>query len=220
MLKPSNMVKSLVCRALILGSLGLFLIGCEGSSSAKDAMNACATALDQNDAQAFVNSFDLKACASNQIKSMTQANDALNTLDLLGRNLGIGGMEDLLGNVFDMENSLRQNFVKKSSTGELANECARQNTTGCPWVPQSLRQAQIKEAGLIAVARVKTPANLTTWIALAKKDKKWLIVGWAPLEDEAKNFAQEYQGQKTTPKSNDKPHTKPNPKKEAPGDII
>ena len=105
----------LTCLCLGIASFALF--GCEVTgSSPRDMLVDCAKALEQNDASAFIGCFDLKACASTQIQNMTKENDALNTLDLLGRNLGIGGMEDLLGNVFDMENSLRQNFVKKSST--------------------------------------------------------------------------------------------------------
>ena len=177
---------------ILLGCLGL--MGCDSNNpSAKDSLIACANALEQNDAQAFINSFDLKACAANQIKNMTKANDALNTLDKWGKDLGIGGMQDLIDNVFDMENSLRQNFVKKSSTGELALECQRQTTPGCPWEPKSLRQAQVKLSGPdVAVARVKTPANLTTWLGLARKQKKWVIVGWGSLEDEARAYAEEY----------------------------
>lgn len=186
--------KKLFAVLLCILVLNVTLTGCESKKSAKDTLVACATALEQNDAQGFINSFDLKSCAANEIKNVTQANDALFTLDQLGRNLGIGGMDDLIGNVFDMENSLRQEFVRKSSTGELANECASQSTPGCPWVPKSLVSAQIKEYSQnVAVARVKTPKNLTTWLALAKnKAEKWVIVGWATLEDTAKTYAEDF----------------------------
>ena len=210
MFSPAKVLRKLGLTCLFLGSLTFY--GCDMTgSSAKDMLVDCAKALEQNDASAFVGYFDMAACASTQIQNVTKGNDALNTLDLLGRNLGIGGMEDLLGNVFDLENSLRQDFVKKSSTGVLAKECSKKEETGCPWVPISLRQADVKEfAPNQAVARVKTPAGLTTWLALAKKDKGWLIVGWAPLEMQAKEYTESFiQGRE--PKTI-KPKTKPKSK--------
>ena len=195
-------------------------MGCDiADPSPKEMLHKCAKALDENDASAFIACFDMKACASVQIQTMTRENDALNTLDFLGRNLGLGGMEDLIGNVFDMENSLQQNFVKKSSTGELAKECSRKEKTGCPWVPESLRKAEVKTHGdNQAVARVKAPTGITTWLALGKKDKGWHIVGWAALESDAKRYAEDYiLGKQTPPPA---PQEKKSKKKDKSGEPL
>ncbi|MBR4741473.1 MAG: hypothetical protein IK079_01050 [Desulfovibrio sp.] len=176
--------------------LALFLFGCEiGSPSAKKVLLEAAKALDVNDAQAFLTCFDLKACATNEIKNLTEKNAALSTLDQMGRTLGIGGMEDIIGNVFDMERNLRQNFMRKVSTGVLAKECSKSEISGCPWVSNALRQAEVKEDKRFkdcAVARVTTPTKLTTWLALAKFGKEWRIVGWAEMQDLAEKFAHQY----------------------------
>lgn len=157
--------------SLLLLILLLGLCACElGGKSASSALQEVATALEKNDASAFVAQFDLKACAANEIKNITEANEALSTLDQLGRRLGLGGMEDLLGNVFDVERELRQDFARKVSTGELALTCRKQQKPGCPWVPESLRRAEVEKISeTAAVARVVTPEKLTTWLALVKE---------------------------------------------------
>ncbi|MCR5815134.1 MAG: YfbM family protein [Desulfovibrio sp.] len=177
--------------SLLLLILLLGLCACElGGKSASSALQEVATALEKNDASAFVAQFDLKACAANEIKNITEANEALSTLDQLGRRLGLGGMEDLLGNVFDVERELRQDFARKVSTGELALTCRKQQKPGCPWVPESLRRAEVEKISeTAAVARVVTPEKLTTWLALVKEGESWRIVGWAVLKETAQAYA-------------------------------
>ena len=197
---------------MFLFSLILLTCACDLSgSSAKNTLNKVAEALDKNDISTFIDQFDIKACAVSEIKNVTESNEALSTLDHLGRTLGLGGMEDLIGNVFDVENSLRQNFRKKVSSGVLQNECSRQDKPGCPWVSKSLRNAETHTVSdTAAVARVKTPASVTTWIALRKKGKEWRIVGWADMEEVARSFAvreslaPEEEKTKTSPKEKEK----------------
>ncbi|MBQ7608307.1 MAG: hypothetical protein IJU76_10115 [Desulfovibrionaceae bacterium] len=169
----------------------LFLVSaCGETPTAKSALANVALALEQNNASLFLAHFDLKACAAGQIRNMTDANDALYTLDKLGKSLGIGGMEDLLGNLYDVEHSLKQNFVKKVSTGALVQECSRSDASGCPWVPDSLRRADVRKVDdSCAIARIVSPAKMTTWLALAKRGERWMIVGWADLEETAKRYA-------------------------------
>ncbi|MBO4336258.1 MAG: hypothetical protein J5846_10590 [Desulfovibrio sp.] len=193
--------KSLMVLVLLIG-----LCGCEfGGNPAGTVLKQAALALEKNDASAFVAQFDLKACAANEIKNITEANEALSTLDQLGKSLGLGGMEDLLGNVFDVERKLRQDFARKVSTGELALECQRQEKPGCPWVPESLRRGELVSLSeSAAVARVTSPKKLTTWLALAKEGEAWRIVGWAVLKDVAEAYA----------RGENKPEKKPTPKKQ------
>ncbi|MCR4667063.1 MAG: hypothetical protein K5657_07195 [Desulfovibrio sp.] len=100
-------------------------------------------------------------------------------------------MEDIIGNVFDVENNLRQNFRKKVSSGALQKECAKEENSGCPWVPSALRAAEIKEfSSNAAVARVKTQTQATTWLGLCRKKDRWVIVGWADMEETARRFAE------------------------------
>lgn len=182
---------SYVSRLALVRAICLFFSGCElGGKSPATPLNLAAQALEKNDASSFVAQFDLKACAANEIKNITDANEALSTLDQLGRSLGIGGMEDLLGNVFDVEKKLRQDFARKVPTGELALECGRKERPGCPWEPASLRKAEVKTLSeTAAVARVVSSKQLTTWLALAKKGEDWRIVGWAVLEETAQAYA-------------------------------
>ena len=75
-------------------------------------------------------------------------------------------------------------------TGELVAQCTRSQSPDCPWEPQALKKAEVKELGTdAAIARVTTPANMTSWLALRKVGEKWLIVGKAVLEDQAAKFA-------------------------------
>jgi hypothetical protein len=58
-------------------------------------------------------------------------------------------------------------------------------------VPASLRGARIKELGPdAAVAHVTVPGNIATWIAMAKINGEWKIVGLSPQEDFAARYAQ------------------------------
>ncbi|MBQ7457248.1 MAG: hypothetical protein IJS54_06570 [Desulfovibrio sp.] len=184
------MTNGVRCLCVLCVLVWVGIAGCTQGQSAKDCLMVCAKALEDNDAQGFLNQFDLKACALSQIKNMTDSNDALHTLDRLGRTLGIGGMEDLLGNVLDVEHSIKQQFVKKVSTGALVQECSRSEKTGCPWVPTALRNADIRTLSKQAVvARIVSPTKMTTWLAIQKQGEKWRITGWAALEDVAGQYA-------------------------------
>lgn len=165
------------------------LLGCTTSGPQK-ALDAQADALSKNDSAAFLAQMDLKAFAANQVKNMTRDDQALSTLDSMGRMLGLGGMDELLGSVIDMEARLGKQYTRGVSTGELAAQCRTAATPDCPWVPESLRKAQVTELGQdAAVAKVTTPAGMTSWLALRKKGERWLVVGQAMLEGTAKEYA-------------------------------
>ena len=161
------------------------------TSGPQSALNGMADAMQAHDSAAFLAYVDMKAFAANAIKSLTREDKALSTLDRLGRTLGLGGMEDLLGSVMDMERDLTERFTRGVSTGELEAGCRRAETPDCPWVPQALRHAQVTELDSVAaVARVTTPARMSSWLALRKEGERWRVVGHAALEGAAREYAQ------------------------------
>ena len=170
-------------RALLLPLvvlLGALVAACVTSGPQK-ALNDVADALSKNDGGAFLAQLDMKPFATNQIKNMTREDQALNALDSMGRLLGLGGMEDLLGSVVDMQARLQKQYMRGVSTGELVAQCAKADTPDCPWVPELGDGA--------AIAQVTTPARMTSWLALRKVGEKWLVVGQAVMESTAREYA-------------------------------
>lgn len=198
-------------RALLLPlalMLGLLAAACVTSGPQK-ALNALADALNKNDSAAFLAQLDMKSFAVNHIKNMTKDDQALGALDSMGRMLGLGGMEDLLGSVVDMQARLQKQFTRSVSTGELMAQCGAAETPDCPWVPESLKNAKITELGAdAAVAQVTTPARMTSWLALRKVGENWLVVGQAVMESTAREYAQ----QKTAPAKAAPAPVQPTPK--------
>ena len=181
-------VRALFVTALLLCTM---LLACRAAGPERTLENV-ANALKNNDSTAFLAQLDMKALATNHVKSLTQQNKALKSLDSLGRMLGMGGMEDVFGNVLDVQTTMHDSFVRGVSTGELQAQCRRATTPDCPWVAESLRGAQVKSLGeTAAVARVTTPEGMSSWLALRKQGENWRIVGQAILEDEATAFAKE-----------------------------
>lgn len=177
------------CLALAL-LLVCLLCACQ-TSGPKEALNAMAKAMRGNDAPAFLSLLDMRSYASNRIRALAREDKALGTLDRLGRALGLGGMDDLLGNVLDMERELQQRFTRGVSTGELMAQCRKAETPDCPWVPEALQQARVTELGEdSAVAQVTTPARMTSWLALHRQNGVWRVVGRAVLESDARDFAE------------------------------
>ena len=179
-------------RALLLPLvvlLGALVAACVTSGPQK-ALNDVADALNKNDGGAFLAQLDMKPFATNQIKNMTREDQALNALDSMGRLLGLGGMEDLLGSVVDMQARLQKQYMRGVSTGELVAQCAKADTPDCPWVPESLKSAKVIDLGdEAAIAQVTTPARMTSWLALRKVGEKWLVVGQAVMESTAREYA-------------------------------
>lgn len=174
---------------LVAALLVALLTACFASGPQK-ALNNVAEALDKNDSAAFLAQVDMKAFAANQIKNMTRQDQALSSLDSLGRMLGLGGMDELLGSVMDMQARLNKQFTRGVSTGEMMAQCRVAQNPDCPWVPESLRNAQITDLGeAAAVARITTPARMTSWLALRKTGERWLVVGQALLESTARDYA-------------------------------
>ena len=167
----------------------VLLVACLGQGP-EHTLNKAAEALEKNDSAAFMAQLDMPAFAASQIKNITREDGALRSLDSLGRMLGLGGMEDLIGSVFNMERRLQEEFVRGVSSGELPASCRRATTPDCPWVPESLRRASvIKLDDGAAVAKVSTPEKIISWLALRRKGDAWLVVGQAPLEETARAYA-------------------------------
>lgn len=168
---------------------GLLVAACLSSGPQK-SLDTLAEALTRNDSAAFLAQVDMKSFAANHIRNMTRDDHALGALDSMGRMLGLGGMEDLLGGVVDMRARLQAQFMRGVSTGELMAQCSAAETPDCPWVPDSLKKARITELGPdAAVAQVTTPARMTSWLALRKTGDAWLVVGQAVMESTAREYA-------------------------------
>ncbi|MGE9986497.1 hypothetical protein [Desulfovibrio sp. SGI.169] len=175
---------------LLAAALLTTLLAACFTSGPQKALNRLADALDKNDSAAFLAQLDMKTFATNQIKNLTREDQALSSLDSLGRMLGLGGMDDLLGSVLNMENSLRGQYTRGVSTGELAARCREAQSPDCPWETEALRKAQVTElSDTAAVAKVTTPTRMTSWLALRKKGDAWLVVGQAILENTARAYA-------------------------------
>ena len=153
---------------------------------------------------------------------MTNENEALNMLDSLGQDLGLGGMDQLLGSALNMEDKLRKSLTRGVSTGALMAHCRKAERPDCPWVPESLRNAKVVELGPdAAVASVTTPAGMTSWLALRKQGETWRVVGRAVMENMARAFAQAGSQTKAAPAAPAKtqqPAAKPAPKPAPKGD--
>ncbi|MFT4301902.1 MAG: hypothetical protein QM579_09125 [Desulfovibrio sp.] len=187
------------------------------SSGPQKALNGMAEALKKNDSAAFLAGMDLKSFANNDIKNMTKEEAPLGLLDSLGRSLGIGGMDELLGSIVDMEARLHNHFNRGVSTGELMAQCRQAETPNCPWVPESLNNAKVTEIGSdAAVAQITTPARMTSWLALRKIDGKWLVVGQAVMESTARQYAAG-KSAPAAPAAPSEPKPQPAPEKPAPG---
>ena len=160
--------RSLLPAALIL--LCGLLASCLSSGPEKP-LGAMADAMEKNDSAAFLAQMDMPLFAANEARNMTSENEALNMLDSLGQDLGLGGMDQLLGSALNMEDKLRKSLTRGVSTGELMAHCRKAERPDCPWVPESLRNARVVELGPdAAVASVTTPAGMTSWLALRKQE--------------------------------------------------
>ena len=174
--------------------LALALAACEGAGP-KSALDAASKALQAKDSTAFLAQIDMKSYAAHEMANLKQDHQLLNRLDSLGGMLGLGSeLDELLGQVLDLENRTVKTMTRTVSSGELVNMCAKAQTPDCPWVPEALAKAEVRSLSETeAVAKVTTPANMTSWIALRKAGKDWKIVGKAVLEADAAGFARDSQ---------------------------
>lgn len=174
---------------LAAGVSCLFLLACMTGGPQK-TLNVMADALEKNDGNAFLAQMDTRQYAASQFSNMKQENRGLNMLDSLSRDLGLGGVDTLLGDIINMEESLCKAFRRGVSTGEMMADCRVATTPDCPWVPESLRKARVTELdGGAAVASVTTPAGMTSWLALRKYGETWKVVGRAIMEEDARRHA-------------------------------
>ncbi|MDR2695257.1 MAG: hypothetical protein LBC79_02615 [Deltaproteobacteria bacterium] len=169
---------------------GVLLVGCIGSGPGK-ALHEVASSLERKDSAAFLARMDAGRYAAAFLDNLTQGNPALRALDsAAGKLLGMG-VADMVNSLTQMEEQIAGDFKNRVATGELVNECSQAASSGCPWVPASLRSAKIKELGPeAAVAHVTVPGNIATWIAMAKTGGEWKIVGLSPREEFATRYAQ------------------------------
>ncbi len=166
------------------------------SNGPERALDKMAAALENNNSSAFMAQMDISAYSSNKIKEYAKNNEALSSLNALGRMFGLNNVDDLLENLIDLKGNLTQELERGVASGELMAVCRAGNTPECPWVPSSLRDAKVVLLGSdAAIAKVTTPAHMASWLALQKRGENWLVVGQAVMEDQAKAFAAAKYGQ-------------------------
>ncbi|MDE5831908.1 MAG: hypothetical protein K2H64_02810 [Desulfovibrio sp.] len=167
----------------------LFLFAC-ASSGPRKTLDELASALQNNNPQEFLSCLDMEAYANNTLASITGGNAVFHSLNSISSMLGLGGLDQMINSVIDYRAELRDTLAKGVASGELTLQCQRGGETNCPWVASSLREAVIVEiAPSAAIAKVTTPAKLTSWIALRKSGDKWLVTGQALMEDDARRYA-------------------------------
>jgi len=190
--KEENFMNAILKRALAMAALlclTFALAGCQ--NGAGKALEQAGTALKNKDSGAFVAQFDMQAYAAHEFANLKQSNQLLSGLDSMGKMLGLGSqVNDLIKSIMDLQGRYTDTFTRTVATGELQEQCSRAKTPDCPWVPEALANAEVRELSeTAAVAKVTTPANMTSWIALRKHNDQWKIVGKAVLQDTAEKFA-------------------------------
>lgn len=187
------------CAVLLLCAL-FGLAACDKPGGPQKTLDELANALKQNDSANFLAQIDMEKFTANHIASMTKNDETLSSLNALGNMLGLGNIDKLIGSVMDLRGKLTQELDRGVASGELVLQCGRSEKPDCPWVPQSLRDATVVELGEnAAIAKITTPAKLTSWLSLSKIDGKWLVVGQAVMENEARHYALQGAGMKPAP---------------------
>lgn len=167
-----------------------FLLGACMETGPQKTLNDLAQAMEKNNGPAFLSNINMPLFAENHLHNLVHDDEALYSIDTLGRMFGIGSLDDLIGNVVDMQSRLAEEYGSGVSTGRLKRDCESASSPDCPWVPAALRDAEITELSpLAAIAKVATPAGSTSWLALNKQGDKWLVVGQAGLESTASSYA-------------------------------
>lgn len=173
---------------LALGMV-FFLAACEASGPQK-TLDEMASALENNNPSLFLSQVEMGDYAKNYVKNYTRDDLALNSINQFSNMLGLGGIDSLINSIVDIKSSLANQFERGVASGEMIAQCATATTPDCPWVPQSLRDARIIQVGEgAAIAKITTPARLTSWLALRQFGKNWLVVGHAVLEANARECA-------------------------------
>ena len=157
--------KTLALAALFCLTLGL--AGCQ--SGAGKTLEQAGTALKNKDSGAFLSQFDMQAYAAHEFANLKQSNQLLSGLDSMGKMLGLGSqVNDLINSIIDLQGRYTDTFTRTVASGELQDQCSKSKTPDCPWVPEALASAEVRELNeTAAVAKVTTPANMTSWIACA-----------------------------------------------------
>lgn len=173
--------------------LGFFLLSTSCTQSGpRETLDLMARAMEENNSQTFLAQINMPLFTENYIKNFTNNDSTLNSLNSIGDLLGLGSLDNLLGSIVDFRAQIDRNFNRGITTGELMAQCKVATTPDCPWYPSALRDARIVELGPnAAIACVTTPARLTSWIALARGEKGWQVVGTAVMEADARTIAAE-----------------------------
>ena len=102
----------------LLAASALLFSGCFETGPQK-TLTSLADALNKNDAGGFLSLVDSKRMAQCEMQNMIREDRALSMLDSLGNRLKLGGVQDLLGQVIDVERELVKDYEKGVSTGSM-----------------------------------------------------------------------------------------------------
>lgn len=176
--------------AVLLLALCLPLAGCNETGPQK-TLTQSAKALQEKDVTLFLGQIDMNAFTYHELVNLRQDNSLLNLAGNLGALFGVNDqLEELLLSATNLKGQYINTFTRTVGSGELMAQCARASTADCPWDPDGLRKAELKQLNeKAAIARVTTKANISSWIALRKNGENWYIVGKSASEERAALFA-------------------------------
>lgn len=170
--------------------LAFFALAACTASGPQKTLNNLAEALENNNPQTFLAQFEMDKYASNYLRNLTHNDNTLNSLNAIGNLFGLGDLDQVINSLVDMRGRLTGQLERGVASGELMAQCRSTDKLDCPWVPNSLRNAQIIELSQnAAIAKITTPMQLTSWLALHKYGEQWLVVGQAVLENRARAYA-------------------------------
>ena len=122
------------CRSLLLASLALscgLLASCLSSGPEKP-LGAMADAMEKNDSATFLAQIDMPRFAANEARNMTNENEALNMLDSLGQDLGLGGMGRSPGSDLQHQLQIGSGDRRRAGNGHFSLGADHCHGTPCP----------------------------------------------------------------------------------------
>lgn len=163
------------------------------ASGPQKTIDRLISALQNKDSKAFLALIDVQALVANDIKSIIQQNEALSTMDSLGKLAGLDHMDELLGSfLVDRDKELNQSMAEGVSSGAIVEQCRTARDVICPWVPESLQNAEIQQvADSAAIVRVITPTGVISWLSLQERKGVWIVVGRSLDEVSAAAYAKD-----------------------------
>lgn len=170
------MNKHFLINSILAIALAVFATGC--GSGPQTTLDKVADALETKDGEAFSQVVDIARCF--EIGYKMEKTAFRNTMSQILK--GITGSSSQTARMADLvlPDVQRQKgaemFKELVNTGQILMLCQQSKKPDCPWVPDSLRKAEVKEvADNIAVAAVDTPNGLRQWVGLREVEGEWIV---------------------------------------------